>query len=184
MTTAPKKRKRSNPNGRRKAPVVTLPDMPTAMPTTWDKGADGPANRARLVEEPATDVDVETGKETPNPNNVRRHRRESWAATYYRQRKLSDAQFAAAEKLRLAAEGMRERDPLMRIGEIRHGGGDPASARIDARQEYRRLIAAMPLSSRQVIERVVVDDQPIWHGNTAQRERHMTRLRNGLDAIC
>ena len=29
-----------------------------------------------------------------------------------------------------------------------------------------------------------MDDLPIWHGNAAMRERHIQRLREGLDAIC
>ena len=45
-----------------------------AMPTTWDHGATGPANRVGLVTEPAVDADPVTGK-IVNPNGIKRARR-------------------------------------------------------------------------------------------------------------
>lgn len=157
----------------------------TLAPGPWDMGADGPANRERLREEPATDIDPETGRETPNPNSVKRMRRESWVDIYEKAGRLNRSQVAAAEKLRNAADGLRDRDPLAALGEVRSVGcGDIQEARVDARRFFHQLWAAVPKASRPVLERVVIDDTPIWHGNLEQRERHMQRLREGLDAIC
>ena len=151
----------------------------------WDRGATGPANRQRLREEPATEIDPETGKETPNPNNVKRMRRDSWLVIYARRGLLNKRQFAAAEKLRMAAEGLRDRDPLAALDEVRATGyGDPQAARVDARRFFRELWGMIPAASKPVIERVVVEDQPIWSRcGSAARNRHMQRLKDGLDAI-
>lgn len=162
--------------GRKKPAAVSTPP--------WDQGASGPANRHRLREEPATEIDPETGKETPNPNNVKRMRRESWLVIYARRGHLSKSQFAAAEKLRMAADGLRDRDPLAAITPRPQGqASDPQAARVDARRFFRELWAHMPAASKPVVERVVIEDMPIWHGNPLQRDRHMQRLRDGLDAI-
>ncbi len=174
------KRKRKmnicNPHGRGKPKPVTV--------AAWDMGATGPANRDRLREEPATDIDPETGKETPNPNGVRRVRRVSWVYAYAARGELDRHHVAAAEKLRMASEGMRERDPLAAIGEIKAKSGDRAAAMVDARRWFHELWASIPTSSRPVVERVVIDDLPIWSGcGSAAWARHMSRLVAGLDAI-
>lgn len=117
---------------------VTMPSQPTA----WDKGADGPANQHGLRVEPATDIDPETGKETANPNGIKRRRRDNWVARYLRGDKITAKQAAAAETLRMASEGMRERDPLAALASVRvRGNHDPEAARTDARRmaELRRL---------------------------------------------
>lgn len=162
------------------------PRKPVSLPQ-WDMGAMGPANRERLREEPATEIDPETGRETANPNGVRRQRRNPWIVIYAMPAKgiLSPAQFAAADKLRRAHEGMRDRDPLCAIVvDGRSADTDPLAARIDSRQYFRELWAMIPTASRPVVERVVLDDLPIWAGrNSMTRERHIVRLRAGLDAI-
>ena len=155
-----------------------------ATPTTWDRGATGQANQNGLRTEAATDIDPETGKETPNPNGIKRRRRDSWVERYFRAGHLTDAQASVAIRLRMASEGMRERDPLAALRIDRMAGqSDPEAARVDSRAWFREMWASVPQSSRPVIERVVLDDLPIWHGNPAQRERHMQRLCAGLDAI-
>ena len=179
MTTKSRKANKQRRAGIASAKPVTLSDAP------WDQGAMGPANRHRLRQEPATEIDPETGKETPNPNNVRRVRRQSWVALYERAGYLDKRQVAAAEKLRNAADGLRDRDPLAALNEIRAGGhSDPQAARVDARRFYHQLWASVPNACKPVLERVVVDDSPIWHGNVLQRYRHIKRLKEGLDAIC
>ena len=163
---------------RGKRAEVALPEV------LWDRGADGPANRHRLVEEPATDIDPETGKETPNPNNVRRVRRQSWLVTYALAGHIDKGQFAAGEKLRMAADGMREKDPLAAIGaDIMRHQSDPMAAMVDARQFFRQLWSVIPPSSRPVIERGVIEDRPLQKCNAEQRERYIQRLRDGLQAI-
>lgn len=173
MTKARKARKA------RSQPVVTLPQSP------WDEGAMGPANRHRLRREPATEIDPETGKETPNPNNVKRMRRVSWVAIYEGAGYLNHRQAAAAERLRMAADGMPDRDPLAALDAIRvRGGGDMQAARIDARRLFRELWADVPQASKPVLERVVIEDKAIWSGGgIAARDRHIKRLCEGLDAI-
>lgn len=157
---------------------VALPEV------LWDRGADGPANRERLRLEPATEIDPETGKETQNPNGVMRERRESWLVIYARKGHLDKRQFAAAEKLRMAADGLRDKDPLAAIAIDRvRGQSDPLAAQIDARRFFRELWAQVPSLSKPVVERVVIEDLPIKSGNPAQRERYMQRLREGIDAI-
>jgi len=163
---------------RARPPKATMPRTP------WDAGGDGPANRHRLCEEPATDVDASTGKDTPNPNGVRRYRRLTWLEIYHRAGKLDAAHVARGLALRMAAEGLPDRDPLAAIAAIRGGGGsDPLAAVVDSRRWFRRVMATIPQACRPIIERVAISDLPIPRGNSAARARHMDRLRAGLDAI-
>jgi hypothetical protein len=157
-------------------------------PTAWDMGATGPANRERLHEEPATEIDPETGKDQPNPNGVRRVRRHAWAAIYATQGKLTAAQAAAAANLYAAWAGHPARDPLAAIGETvdRERYTDPQSATVDARRRFYAMWQIVPRASRPVLEHVVLEDRPIrsmagCHGSS--EDRYMERLRVGLDAI-
>lgn len=77
---------------------------PTLMPTTWDQGATGQANRIGLVEEPATELDPTTGKPQPNPNGVKRMRRVDMLERYHRLGIISTRAWNAAERLRDAFE--------------------------------------------------------------------------------
>ena len=157
----------------------------TISAAPWDIGALGPANQNDLRTESATDIDPETGKETPNPNGVQRRRRDSWPEKYFRKGKINAHQLAAAIKLRDASEGMRERDPLAAIGDVFvRGDGDRQAACVDRRRYFNQLMAKIPYSSHPVIERVVISDVAVWKGNPDQVERYMQRLRIGLDAIC
>ena len=157
----------------------------TLAPTTWDMGATGPANQDRMMTEAATDIDPETGKETPNPNGIRRRRREAMIILLMRGKYITEAQATAAARLWMASRGKQERDPLAALtghAPIR-GDGDPLAAMVDARREFLAMWHRVPMASRPVVERVVLDDQPIWGTNPATRERHIQRLRIGLDAI-
>jgi hypothetical protein len=162
---------------------VTLP------PTTWDMGATGPANRDRLHQEPATEIDPATGKDQPNPNGVRRMRRRPWVETYARQGKLTKAQQTAAENLYAAYSGHPARDPLAVIGETvdRERYTDPQSATVDARRRFYVMWQRVPQSSRAVMEHVVLADRPVramaCRYNSQSEERQIKRLRAGLDAI-
>ena len=164
----------------REARPVTL-----ATASTWDMGAQGPANQARMVTEPATDLDPETGKETPNPNGIKRRRREAMIILLMRGKHITAAQATAAARLWMASRGKQEKDPLAALSghaPIR-SSGDPLAARMDARREFLAMWHSIPMASRPVVERVVLDDQPIWDGNSAMRERHIQRLRVGLEAL-
>lgn len=85
--------------GNRKPKQVTTP----AMPTSWDMGAMGPANRHNLITEEAAHIDPETGKAT-NPNGVKRMRRVDMLEIWHRKGEITTAGFNAAEKLRNAFE--------------------------------------------------------------------------------
>lgn len=75
-----------------------------AMPTTWDQGAMGHANRLGLVEEAAVSIDATTGKPEPNPNGVKRMRRVDMLERYHRLGIISTRGWNAAEALRDAFE--------------------------------------------------------------------------------
>jgi len=129
----------------------------------------------RLCTEPATAEDNYTGREVRTGG--KRKRRQTWVQIYARKEELSATQLLAAERLARAAEGYPDRDPLAAMVGIRTTDG------FDPQAEFRELWAEVPSSSKPVLQRVVLEDQAIWHGNLPQRERHMQRLRDGLDAI-
>lgn len=74
-----------------------------AMPTSWDMGATGPANRIGLVIEDRGDVDPTTGKRA-NPNGVKGARRVDMLEVWHRKGEITTAGFNAAERLRNAME--------------------------------------------------------------------------------
>jgi len=158
-----------------KAAPITLPQ--------WDRGAEGPANQIRLRVEPATAEDKETGREVLTGG--KRKRRQTWVQLYARKGDLTEIQLLAAERLARAAEGYPDRDPLAAIfGGKATDGFDPQAAKVDAREQFRRAWAEVPAASKPVMQRVVLEDEPIWSGcGQAAWGRHMQRLRDGLEAI-
>lgn len=159
-----------------KAAVITLPN--------WDKGAEGPANQVRMRVEPATVEDKDTHRELPTGG--KRRRRQTWVQIYARKGELTQTQLLAAERLARAAEGYPDRDPLAAVLSPTKGSGlaDPQAARVDARAQFRQMWADVPGASQPVVQRVVLGDEPIWSGCGATAwERHMQRLKDGLDAI-
>lgn len=160
-----------------------------AQPTTWDRGADGPANRAMLREEPATEFDPNTGKETPNPNGIKRMRREMWVDKYARKGKLTKEQHAAAANLYFAHKGLPQRDPLAAFqAKVDFTScDDPLARQMDRRQWFFSMWANIPDNCKPVIEHVVLNDlslRSIAGCHDARGEaRHMQRLQRGLDAI-
>jgi len=173
------------PKGKKFKKTVTLP----SMPTSWDAGATGAANRDRLREEAATEFDPATGKETPNPNGVRRNRRETWVDRYARKGKLSKAQQAAAANLYAAWAGLPNRDPLAAMSDKVDGRGDVdlLASTIDKRRAFYRMWRQIPLGSRPYVQHVVLDDLSIRSmngcANGVAESRYMERLQEGLDAI-
>ena len=173
------------PIRKRRKKAVTL----STMPTSWDGGATGPANRDRLREEPATEFDPQTGKETENPNNIRRFRRETWVAKCTRKGKLTKAQAAAAEALFYAASGFPNRDPLAAIVCKVDGKSDddPLVSKVDRRRAFYRMWKQVPDRCKPFVEHVVINDLSIRTMNgciNGQAEaRYMERLCEGLDAI-
>lgn len=172
--------------GKRGKKAVTL----STMPTSWDAGAMGPANRERLIEEAATEFDPRTGKETPNPNGIKRNRRETWVDRYARKGKLSKEQQVAAANLYAAWAGMPNKDPLAAFLPKVDGKGDddPLAHTIDKRREFYRMWRRIPIGSRPYVQHVVLDDLSIrsMNGcvNGVAESRYMERLQEGLNAIC
>lgn len=173
----------SKPKAKRKQPSTP------AAPTSWDEGAQGPANRLRLVHEAATDFDPQTGKDTPNPNGIKRFRREAWVDRYHRKGKLTQAQAAAASHLYAAYVGLPNRDPLAAISDRVDGRSDddPLAQTIDKRKAFYQLWRKVPEKARPFVEHVVLNDLPIRSMNGCinghSESRYMTRLCEGLDAI-
>jgi len=163
------------------------PNNPTS-PTSWDAGASGPANQDRLRMEPATDFDPETGREQPNPNGVKRHRRETWVDKYARKGKLTPAQQAAAQNLYAAWAGYPSKDPIAALsGKVDSSGNDPMVKMIDGKRAFFAMWAQVPDGSKPFLRHVVIEDLSIrsiagCKGSRAE-ERYMMRLREGLDAI-
>jgi hypothetical protein len=165
-------------------------DTPSpANPTSWDGGATGKANALNLRAEPATDFDPETGKDMPNPNGIRRHRRETWVDRYKRKGKLTQAQAAAADSLYAAWAGHPAKDPLAAMSaKVDKGRSDRMATMIDARRAFRLMWARVPAGAKPYLDHVVIQDLSIRSMNgcrNGQAEaRYMQRLREGLDAIC
>ncbi len=161
----------------------------STMPTSWDGGAMGQANRDRLREEPATEFDPQTGKETPNPNGIKRNRRETWVDRYARKGKLSKAQAAAAANLYAAWAGLPNRDPLAALSDKVDGRGDVdlLASTIDKRRAFYRMWRDVPDKAKPFVQHVVLDDLSIRSMNGCRdghtELRYMARLQEGLDAI-
>lgn len=168
------------------------PRKASAAPITLapgDRGATGPANLERLVEEERGTNDEETGK-LLNPNGYKGNRRQPWFERYAAKGKLTHQQHAAAARLFAAYEGFPARDPLAALGESVDRslwGSDPMAAKVDQKREFYRMWSDIPLSSRPVVEHVVLNDRPLRAmagcNNSFSEERQMQRLCAGLDAI-
>lgn len=182
MSSRTKKRRRITQKAK---PVSAV----SVAPSPWDQGAGGPANRHRLVEEDATEIDPETGKQKPNPNGVKRMRRETWVEIYWRRGKLTKQQAAIAAILHAAYAGNAARDPLAALGLNVDGVkcDDPNVNRMDAKRAFFAMWKRVPLRCRPVIEHVVLYDRPLRSmagcGRGARELVHMQRLQEGLDTI-
>lgn len=176
---------------RRKRKIVAKPASEVSLkPSPWDAGASGPANRKRLVEEEAVELDPTTGKPQPNPNAVRRMRRETWIERYQKQNRLTKAEATAAANLYAAWAGHPARDPLAAIGLTVDGRGcdDPLAIAVDAKRWFYLMWEKVPRYCRPVIEHVVLNDRPLRSMagciNGQAETRYMERLKDGLGAIC
>ena len=157
------------------------------MTERWDYGAEGPANRERLVVEERGHRDEKTGRMV-NPNNRTGVRRETWVDRYERKGKLSVHQAQAARWLCDAAEGRGNQDPLAALSGPVDGGSylsDPQAAAFDRRRSFLRVWRRLPINVRPVIERVVLEDRPLRSlcGSGQQEARHLERLKRGLDQL-
>lgn len=163
--------------------VAPLPTLPT-----WDMGASGRANQDGLVNQERGTVDITTGKRI-NPNAIWGRVREPWVTRYARQGKISAEHLTIALRLYAAYAGHPARDPIAALT-IRVDGGsdhDPQAAAVDRRREFRLMWAAVPVSSRPVIEHVVLNDLPIRKmagcSNGEREAAFFGRLTAGLEAV-
>lgn len=163
--------------------VAPLPTMPA-----WDMGASGPANQDGLVNQERGTVDITTGKRI-NPNAIWGRVREPWVTRYARQGKISAEHLATALRLYAAYAGHPARDPIAALTIRVDGGGDhdPQVAAVDRRREFRLMWAVVPVSSRPVIEHVVLNDLPVRKmagcSNGEREAVFFGRLTAGLEAV-
>lgn len=152
---------------RRKAQkAVTL----STMPSEWDMGATGQANRIGLVQEDATELDPKTGKPMPNPNGVKRMRRVDMLEVWHRKGIISTAGFNAAERLRDALEATQR------------SAGWPDNDRVQSspKPDHAVTIQIDRLSKFHGINRLVPrDDQPIINACVFNRASPMAVTING-----
>ena len=156
----------------------------------WDHGATGPANRAGLMEEAATEIDPETGKERPNPNRVTRVRRILVLEEYASRGAITPRQLAMGLELYAASAGTPERDALAAIGEIAPDRAPGLS--IVQMMDARRKFWAMQACLRRIlpeawpaVECVCVLNEPINARLVKRRDfdAAMHSLRVGLDVL-
>lgn len=169
---------------RRKKKAVTL----SAMPTSWDKGASGPANRKGLIEEPATEFDPVTGREAPNPNGIKRNRRVDVVEEYAKAGMISRRELATATNLRSLAEGISARDPLsaIKVDAPTNGTLRPEELKCDRRRAFWVAWQLVPVECRDVVEKTVIQDIPIdaaFGRKMYAKLEAYAKLRVGLQSI-
>lgn len=164
------------------------PAAPAAPP--WDHGATGPANRHGLVEEPATEIDPETGKDRPNPNRVTRVRRILALEDYAARGVITRRQLSIGLELHAASLGAPERDSLAAIGEIApdRSPGLSIVQMMDARRKYwamRDCLRRLLPEAWPAVEAVCVENTPVGarHAKRRDRDEAMHLLRVGLDML-
>ena len=149
----------------------------TLAPNPWDMGADGPANRIGLIEEAATEIDPETGKEQPNPNNVKRARRVDMLEVWHRRGWITTAGFNAAEKLRDAFEatqrapGWPDNDRVQSSPKPDHA----VTIQIDRLSKYHVIARLILAADMQIIAACVLDR----HGPERVRDKRGHRIYAG-----
>lgn len=166
---------------------------PTLMPTTWDQGATGKANRIGLVEEPATELDPTTGKPQPNPNGVKRMRRVDMLEIWHRKRIITTAGFNAAERLRDAFEatqrapGWPDNDRVQSSPKPDHA----VTIQVDRISRFHAINRLVIDGDAAIISAVVLDKctpaQVIMDGKRPYRgaayQRGLDHLRDALERL-
>ncbi len=148
MIHAPIKQK-----AKRRKKAVTV----SAMPTAWDKGAMGQANRHGLIEEPATEFDPITGKPQPNPNNVKRMRRVDMLELYHRRGIITARMWNAAERLRdtfeatMRTPGWPDNDRVQSSPKPDHA----VTIQIDRLSRFHAVFRLVPAADRPIIDACV-----------------------------
>lgn len=160
----------------------------TVAPTPWDMGATGPANRDRLREEEAVEIDPTTGRKQPNPNGVRRVRRVCVIEEYAKGGLITSMQLAAGANLRAMSEGVREKDPLcaLELGVTAKGSMLKEELHVDRRRQFWKVWAVIPPECRTVVEWAAINDLPLQELIGARMFDQLdafAKLRVGLQAV-
>lgn len=179
---------------RSKRTVKLAPEPGSVMPTTWDRGATGPANRRGLIEEPATDFDPITGKETPNPNGTKRARRVDLLEVWAKKGAITAGGYNAAVALRDAFEatqrapGWPDNDRVQSSPKPDHA----VAIQTDRLSAYHRIARLVPASDWPIIDCCVLHGAlphraaVRWGWAKLQHERHVIGLgllRDALDRL-
>jgi hypothetical protein len=172
---------------------VTLAPPPSVMPTSWDKGATGKANRIGLVEEPATEFDPATGKDTPNPNGVKRMRRVDMLEVWARNKQITTAGFNAAERLRDAFErtmrspGWPDNDRVQSSPKPDHA----VTIQIDRISAFHAINRLVPPEDKPIIDKCVLSRgtpaSAVYDGKRPYRgaryQEGLAHLRDALERL-
>lgn len=165
-----------------------------AMPTSWDQGAMGQANRIGLVAEPATDIDAATGKSTPNPNGVKRMRRVDLLEHWLKKGDISAKGYNAAVKLRDAFEATKK-VPTVDLGQERVDSSPKpdhaVTIHIDRLSRFHAYSRHVSAADRQIIDACVLNGssprtlRQYRNDNYAKGLSHLHDALERLhDAIC
>lgn len=164
-----------------------------AMPSEWDQGATGRANRIGLVQEDAAGIDPITGKKEPNPNGVKRMRRVDMLERYHRMGLISTRAWNAAEKLRDAFEatmkspGWPDNDRVQSSPKPDHA----VTIMVDRISRFHAINRLVPLEDAPIIDACVfhmnAPGSAIINGAKPYRhaghERGVQHLRDALERL-
>ncbi|AKG94567.1 hypothetical protein Shpa_57 [Paracoccus phage Shpa] len=183
MTTKAKKAKKRKAS---RAAVLTRTAKPVSLPTPWDHGADGQANRKGLVVEERGEVDAKTGKVT-NPNRVTGVRRIDLLEYWHKRGTISTAGFNAASALRDAFEATQKSPPCLPDNDRVQASPKPDHAvtiQIDRISRYHRLRKFVDPTDAQIIDRCVLGGEHPGKVYGALRTRQgFDDLRDALDRM-
>lgn len=169
---------------------VTMPSQPTA----WDKGAMGEANRKGLIEEASVEIDPETGRETPNPNGVKRMRRVDLLEHWLKKGDISAKGFNAAVKLRDAFLAT-QKVPAVDMGQDRVDSSPKpdhaVTIHIERLSRYHAYAKHISAGDKAIIENCVIDGcspRALRQYRNENYRKGLAHLHDALerlhDAIC
>lgn len=173
---------------KKKLPPNTKIQPKAQVSLAWDMGQRTYAQDRMTVTEERGEFDPKTGK-VKNPNNVRGKRRLTWLDVYHKRGTIGLREHTAGDKLAKAFEATQRTPPA--IKEIQVDSSPKPDQHvgilIDRISAYAALSGAVPKHYWQVVEWVVVDNEPIMElpgaRNRARRNRYNDRLRQGLEKL-
>lgn len=145
--------------GTRQRAAKSLPATP------WDHGTGTKAALANTRVEPADFTDPETG-EKRNPNGVTRRRRLPPFEQLWREQKLTDRQYKAAQELLNRFEAMQQTPPAIKEIQVdaQPDFGAIEARRIDKVSRFHAAARYVPENCGPVIDQVVFMGLPLSQG--------------------